>query len=339
MKRVVLGFSGGVDSAVSAELLKRQGYDVFGLYLNNSGEEELLSAQKGAEFSGIPLEVTDVHRELEKKVCNEFVDAYLRGETPNPCIICNPNLKFRNILEYADKIGAEYIATGHYAKTAELPDGGRALFKGHPDNDQSYMLCRIKRSQLDRLILPLGELSKKEVREIAGQLGLPAAEKADSMEICFIPDKDYIGYIGKYRKVPEKGDVLLYGQRIGEHNGIISYTVGQRYPGLYNDKKVYVSEINAQSNSIELVYWEDLFKYEVFARNCVWLTDALEEEMEGLSVRVRHTKWENPLCSVRMQDNGRIKIVCKDSLRAPAPGQSAVLYQGERLIGSGFIEG
>ena len=181
MKKVVLGFSGGVDSAVCAKLLKDSGFDVHGLYMDNTDERSLADAVNTARFIGIPLEVRDVHAQLEDRVCSHFAESYLRGETPNPCIICNPTLKFKTLLDFANEIGADNIATGHYARA----ENG-VLYKGMPSNDQSYMLCRIRREQLDRLTLPLGRFEKTQVRKMAEGFDLPVAHKPDSMEICFI---------------------------------------------------------------------------------------------------------------------------------------------------------
>lgn len=329
MNRVALGFSGGVDSAVSAILLKNAGFDVLGIYLDNAGETEKNDAVNGAEAAGIPLRVIDVHAELENRVCKEFENAYFRGETPNPCIICNPLLKFKNLLE----AGCDYIATGHYAKASA--DG--AIYKGHPDNDQSYMLCRLTREQAGKLILPLGEYSKVQVREMAKSFGLPVASKPDSMEICFIPDKDYISWLENRTSAAgkcKKGSFVLHGNVIGEHEGIYHYTVGQRLPGLIDEKKVYIAGIDAGSNEIQLAFWDELFKNEVTARDFNWLCD-MEDGFRG-SVRVRHTKWENPDCTVYKDGNG-VRILCDEPVRAPAAGQSAVIYCGDKLIGGGFI--
>lgn len=330
MKRVVLGFSGGVDSAVCAVLLKNAGYEVLALYLDNAGEEALSDAQRTAEFVGVPLEVRDVHGELEAKVCRPFSEAYMRGETPNPCIICNPSLKFAALLEYANKSGVELIATGHYARA----ENG-CLYKGRPSNDQSYMLCRLKRGQLERLILPLGTYEKTEVRKMAEEFKLPVAKKPDSMEICFVPDKDYIGWLSKRCELPPEGNFVFHGEVVGQHEGIYRYTVGQRRPGLFDGRKLYVSKICAETNEIELALWEELFKTEVCARDFNWLCDEPTAALSA-SVRVRHTKWENPPCTVYIE-NDLVRIVCAEPVRAPARGQSAVLYDGERLLGGGFI--
>ena len=327
MKSVALGFSGGVDSAVCAVLLKRAGYDVLGIYLDNSDEASRSIALSAAEFIGIPLEIKDVHKELEEKVCLEFERSYMRGETPNPCIICNPLVKFKNLLEY----GTDYIATGHYAKAFE-----GSIYKGHPENDQSYMLCRLTPLQASRLLLPLGAYPKSDVRKMAEDFSLPVASRPDSMEICFIPENNYSAWLTE-RLGSEKsfgGNFILHGEVVGQHSGFFRYTVGQRIPGLFNGRKAYVSKINPQSGVIELALWEELFKTEVFAADFNYLC-SMPAEFEA-SVKVRHTKWENPKCRVYKQGSC-VKIVCEEPVRAPAAGQSAVLYEDDKLIGGGFI--
>ena len=279
---------------------------------------------------GVELTVVDVHDELEEKVCRAFAASYLRGETPNPCILCNPTLKFPTLLQEADRIGAELVATGHYARA----EGG-ALYKGRPSNDQSYMLCRLTKEQVSRLTLPLGGFEKTQVRALAEELGLPAAHKKDSMEICFIPDKDYVGWISRRAALPGPGDFVFHGACVGQHRGIVHWTVGQRIPGLYEGRKLYVARIDAKTNEIGLALWEELFKTELTARDFNWLIDPPTGEAIDASVRVRHTKWEEPPC--RVSAAGDIaRIQCETPVRAPAPGQSAVLYRGERLIGGGF---
>ena len=330
MSKVVLGFSGGVDSAVSAVLLRKAGHQVTGVYLHNSSDEELETARSAAGFLGMELRVVDVKDELERLVCGPFCRAYMSGETPNPCIICNPQVKFKNLLDAANELGAEFIATGHYARAGE-----GCIYKGRPSNDQSYMLCRLTKEQARRLILPLGGFEKTQVRAMAEDFGLPVAHKADSMEICFIPDKDYVRWLGERCPLPPPGDFIFHGQVIGQHEGIFRYTVGQRRPGLYNERKLYISRIDAENNRIELALWEELFKTEVRARDFSWLIDTPTEPIRA-SVRVRHTKWENPDCAVYVEGD-TVRIVCDEPVRAPAAGQSAVLYAGDRLLGGGFI--
>ncbi len=331
MSKVLLGLSGGVDSAVAARLLQKAGHTVHGLYLDIGSAEAREDAVKTAEFLGVELDIMDISRELEEHVCSPFVESYLRGETPNPCIMCNPAVKFAALLKRADELGAEFIATGHYARTA---DGG--LYKAHSGNDQSYMLCRLRREQVERLLLPLGEFEKSEVRAMAEEFGIPVAQKPDSMEICFIPDKDYIGWIGRRAKVPGGGNFVFNGEVIGRHEGIHRWTVGQRIPGLYNERKLYVAEIRPETDEIVLVLWEDLFKNEVRIRDFNWLIPEPGEPIRG-SIKVRHTKWECPDCTVFPAENGIVRVETDEAVRAPARGQAAVIYSGERVLGGGYI--
>ncbi len=330
MEKIVLGLSGGVDSAVSARLLQRDGYEVHGLYLDIGTAAARQDAVDTAAFLGVELKVLDISAALEANVCQPFVAAYLRGETPNPCIMCNPAVKFKSLADYADQIGARWIATGHYARAL---DGG--IYKGMPSNDQSYMLCRVTREQAARLVLPLGSYEKVQVRALAQELGIPVAHKPDSMEICFIPDKDYIGWIKSRSAVPGPGELIFHDQVIGSHEGIYRYTVGQRWPGLFNERKLYVAEIQADTNRVVLALWEELFHTEVRARQMNWLIDQPSSPIRA-SVRVRHTKWENPPCTATPCGSDVI-ILADEPLRAPARGQSAVLYDGDRLLGGGYI--
>lgn len=330
MEKVILGLSGGVDSAVSARLLQQQGYEVIGLFLDIGGDARA-DAEKVAEFLGISLICRDIAAELEEHVCAPFAAAYLRGETPNPCIMCNPKVKFKSLYDCADELGAKYIATGHYAVSK---DGG--IYKGQPQNDQSYMLCRLTREQAARLILPLGPYYKEQVRQLAGEMDVPVAKKPDSMEICFIPDRDYAGFIAKRGETPKAGSFIFNGEVLGQHEGIHRWTVGQRIPGLYNERKLYVSEIRPDTNEVVLSLWEDLFKTKVRARNMSWLIEEPTGPLRA-SVKVRHTKWECPECTVTPTSDGGAVIVTDEAVRAPARGQAAALYEGQRLIGGGWI--
>ena len=334
MKKIVLGLSGGVDSAVAARLLQKDGYEVYGLYLDIGTASERTDAQKTAEMLSVTLAVRDISAALEREVCAPFAAAYLRGETPNPCILCNPAVKFREMCADADEIGAAEIATGHYAR---VKNGG--LYRGRPANDQSYMLCRLKRSQLARLILPLGGHEKAETRELARQFGIPVADKPDSMEICFIPDKDYCGWLAKRVSLPGPGNFVRSDAVIGRHEGIHRWTVGQRIPGVYDGgaTKLYVRSIDPATGNIDVCPDSGLYRTEFTARNFNWLIDVPAAPVCG-SVKVRHTKTECPLCTAEMLPDGSVRFACDSPVRAPAPGQSAVLYDGERVLGGGFIE-
>lgn len=329
-RRVVLGLSGGVDSAVAARLLQRAGYEVFGLYLDAGDPSARADAIATAEFLGVDLSVRDIREMLERQVCAPFAEAYLRGETPNPCVRCNPLVKFKSLIDRADELGAAHIATGHYARAR---DG--MILRGMPSNDQSYMLCRLTREQARRLLLPLGEYEKPRVRELAAKFGIPVARKPDSMEICFIPDRDYAGWLAARGSVPGPGPILFNGQVIGRHEGIHRWTVGQRLPGLYDGRKLYVAEIRPDESALVAALWDDLFHTEVRIREASWLIDPPDAPIRG-SVRVRHTKWENPECTIFPEGSGA-RIVADSPVRAPARGQAAALYQGDRLIGGGWI--
>lgn len=327
MSKVILGLSGGVDSAVAALLLREQGYEVIGLYLNNGAPGEA-DAHAAAESLGIPLAVQDVRCAMEKHVCAPFAESYLHGETPNPCILCNPAVKFAALEELAEKEGAEYIATGHYA----VAENGR-LYQGRAENDQSYMLCRLRPEQVKKLLLPLGPYSKTEVRALAEKFGLSVASKPDSMEICFITDKDYASYIEKRGITPPEGDFVLDGKRVGRHRGIHHYTIGQRrHLGESFGHRVYVSDIRPEDNTVVLADAdEELHKTEVPVREIHLLAPL---PVDGIvSVRVRHSRSEMP--KARLED-GILRF--ETPVRAPTPGQTAAFYRENQLLGGAFIQ-
>ena len=300
------------------------------LYLDAGDPSARADAIATAEFLSVDLSVRDIREMLERQVCAPFAEAYLRGETPNPCVRCNPLVKFKSLIDRADELGAARIATGHYARAR---DG--MILRGMPSNDQSYMLCRLTREQARRLLLPLGECEKPRVRELAAEFGIPVARKPDSMEICFIPDRDYTGWLAARGSVPGPGPILFNGAVIGRHEGIHRWTVGQRLPGLYDGRKLYVAEIRPDESALVAVLWDDLFHTEVRVRETSWLIDLPDAPIRG-SVRVRHTKWENPECTIFPEGSGA-RIVADSPVRAPARGQAAALYQNDRLIGGGWI--
>jgi len=333
MEKVVLGLSGGVDSAVSARLLQKDGYAVSGLYLDIGSAEARADAEAAAEFLKIPLTVLDISKELEREVCVPFAASYLRGETPNPCILCNPAVKFAALTAEADRIGAAWIATGHYARTEQ-----GALYKAQSSNDQSYMLCRLRRTQLSRLVLPLGSMEKTAVRALAREFGIPVADKPDSMEICFIPDKDYAGWIGRRASLPAPGNFVRGGEIVGRHEGIHRWTVGQRIPGVYDGgtTKLYVCAIRPETGEIEVCPDSGLLRREFIARDFRWLIDTPTEPICG-TVKVRHSKTGLAPCEAVPMADGSVRFLCEQPVRAPAPGQTAALYDGDRVLGGGFI--
>ncbi|MEG0778148.1 MAG: tRNA 2-thiouridine(34) synthase MnmA [Oscillospiraceae bacterium] len=331
-KKVVLGLSGGVDSAVSARLLSDLGFEVFGLFLDIGGEAARSDALSVADFLKIPLKILDIREALEANVCAPFAAAYLRGETPNPCILCNPSVKFKALLEYADSIDAEYISTGHYAQTK---DG--KLFKGHPENDQSYMLCRLTSEQVRRLILPLGGMAKQEIRALAEGMNLPVANKPDSMEICFIPDGDYAEFIERRGEgFPPPGNFVdPLGNILGRHKGIHHYTIGQRRGlGIAVGKRIFVSEIRPATNEVVLRDGDILYTSEISVRSINWLVP--QSDTFSADVRVRHSRVQTAAVVTPTESGAMVRF--NTPVRAPTAGQSAVFYIGDMVVGGGFIE-
>lgn len=332
MEKVVLGLSGGVDSAVAASLLKKAGYEVFGLYLDiDIGSRE--DAEKTAESLNIPLRVLNISAALETQVCARFAESYLCGRTPNPCIMCNPAVKFPALINYADELGASFVATGHYARCVD----GR-LLKGPAANDQSYMLSRLTKAQLSRCIFPLGDYSQKaEIRGIADSLSLPVADKPDSMEICFVPDGDYAAFIEARGIIPPKGDFIDdSGRVLGQHKGIHRYTVGQRKRlGIALGKRVFVSAIDPVQNTVTLSDDEDVFASSISASDANWLIVPPENGFD-CEVRVRHSR-QSYAARVTPRGDGFI-VDFKAPVRAPTPGQAAVCYIGDEVVCSGYID-
>lgn len=326
--KVVLGLSGGVDSAVAARLLLEGGYQVSGVYLDNGvGDPE--PARAAAEELGIRLDIIDIRPALEEHVCKPFAAEYLAGRTPSPCALCNPTVKFPALLAVADELHAPFVATGHYARARD----GR-LYRGAGRNDQSYMLARLTTDRLKRCIFPLGELEKPQVRSLAASFGLTAADKPDSMEICFIPDDDYAGWLeSRGLGAPEGDFVDAEGHVLGRHRGIHRYTLGQGSGlGISGPHKYYVSAIRPETNQVVLSDGSDLFADQVFVTDLNWFSEAIPETV---TVRLRHSRTETP---ARLEVTGGGAVVrTLEPVRAPTPGQLAVFYDGDAVLGSGWI--
>ena len=333
MEPIVLGLSGGVDSAVAATLLQRQGFAVTGLYLDiglgGSGREDAAAV---ADRLGIPLKVADIRQELEREVCAPFAAGYLAGRTPLPCAMCNPAVKFPALFRLAEEIGANYVSTGHYANV----DNG-VLKKGRPANDQSYMLARLTRAQLQKVMFPLGMYEKREVRQLARDFGIPVANKPDSMEICFIPSGDYAAWLEVQGfSTPVGNYVDNCGKVLGQHKGIHHYTLGQgRGLGVSGPHRYYVSAIRPETNEVVLSDGSDLGRAVVYGAQPNWLAiDGLSGPIE-VTVRLRHSRTEQE--AVLSSDGEGIRLDMKTPARAPTPGQLAVFYQGDAVVGSAWI--
>jgi tRNA-specific 2-thiouridylase len=353
MKRALIAMSGGVDSSVAAYVMKERGFDCMGctmrLYENDMIGEDLFGtccslndtqdARAVCEKIGIEYNIYHYEAEFKEKVIEPFVCSYERGETPNPCIRCNRYLKFDLLYKKANELGYENIVTGHYARIEEK-DGHMCLFKAKdPLKDQSYVLYDLTEEQLAHTFFPLGELTKTEVREIADRNGFVTSHKKESQDICFVPDGDYAGMIKRYRgREYPKGDFVdLKGNVLGEHDGIINYTIGQRRGlGIPADRRLYVTRIDVENNRVILADDEDLFSRDVMVRDFHWISGDIPEGEFGCSAKIRYRHKEKPVV-VKVLDGGMAKITFDEPQRAITPGQSAVLYDGDRVLGGGII--
>lgn len=337
-EKVVLGLSGGVDSSVAALRLKEAGYDVYALYLDiGFGGEEPARATAGQ--LGIPFGVRDISAELEKWVCKPFYEEYLAGRTPIPCARCNPAVKFPALLRYADELGARWVATGHYARIGVGEDGGPVLLRGMPGNDQSYMLARLSREMLGRVIFPLGDVEKTATRREAEEGELLTADRPDSMEICFIPDNDYAGWLDRRGGTPPPGRFVdAEGTVLGEHKGIHHYTLGQRRGlGVSSTGRLFVTAIRPETNEVVLSHGDGLHAQVVMCKELNWLAPGALDGPRAAAVRLRHSRRED-LATLIPVGGGKVRLEMDKPARAPTPGQLAVFYDGDVVLGSGWIE-
>ena len=339
-KRVLLAMSGGVDSSAAAVLLREQGYEVAGVVLKMSPAhgQTVEDAKTAASQLGIPLFVKDMTAEFDREVVSYFAAEYRKGRTPNPCVVCNPKLKFKALLDTANAEGYDWIATGHYAGLRR-ENGVTYLTKGENlERDQSYMLCRLGQDVLSRLMFPLSHLPKPQVREIAEKAGLSCAKKPDSQEICFIPDNDYARFIEERLGKSEPGEFISpEGLPCGIHQGIIHYTIGQRKGlGIALGRPVFVKSIDPATNRVYLADAADSFEEEVFLTDlsCTF-PNSIHSGMEA-EVKIRSRA--NPAKSTLTLENGLVRVRFAEPQRAPAPGQTGAIYQGDVVLGGGFIE-
>ena len=349
-KTVVVGMSGGVDSSVAAYLLKEQGCQVIGVTMRiweETKEGEALDgapsaaadAKKVAERLQIPHYVLDFRDEFREKVISYFIREYSAGRTPNPCNICNRYIKWEALLRRAGEYGADYVATGHYARIVKLPNGRYAAAASATGvKDQSYALYNLTQEQLAHTIMPCGEYDKTRIREVARGLGLAVADKPDSQEICFIPDKDYAAYIERNTgEKPQEGNFVdKYGNVLGKHKGIIHYTIGQRGGlGLAMGHYVYVSEIRPKTNEVVIGENEDIFTDVLTAENINYMGEKSLDGVECLA-KIRYAHKGAP-CRVRELHGGRLRVEFEEPQRAVTPGQAVVFYRDGYVLGGGTI--
>ena len=338
----VIGLSGGVDSSVAAYLLQQQGMTVIGATIDTGlGACPAQDAALIARQLGMEHEVIDVKERFEQQVVRPFTDAYFEAKTPNPCVLCNPRVKWQSLLELADRVGARYVATGHYSRVVQLASGRytieKALYK-----DQSYVLYGLSQAQLSRTLMPLGDYTKEKVRQIAAELGLGSAEKADSQEICFIPDNNYARFITEYsgRTSPKGAFVTADGAVLGEHQGLIHYTIGQRKGlGIALGERAFVTKLKPETNEVVLGRNEDCFQSRVLVQQVNFV---MEEKYHpgsspALQGKIRYAHREAP-CRLKELEDGLWECLFDAPQRAVTPGQAIVWYAGSLLYGGGIVK-
>lgn len=346
--------SGGVDSSVAAYLLKEQGYDVIGVTMQIWQEDKEYEEREGgccslsavddarrvADKIGIPFYVLNFRDSFKKNVIDYFIDEYMEGKTPNPCIACNKYLKFDELLKKAQGIGADYIATGHYAKIEEH-NGRYILVKSDDDKkDQTYALYNMTQEQLAHTLMPCGEYTKDRIREIAKEIGLAVHNKKDSEEICFISDNNHGKYISEAMpgKVKQGNFVDKDGNILGKHKGIVYYTIGQRKGlGLAMGRPVFVTDINPLTNEVVVGAEEDIFKTDLICKDINFIAfDNLDKSLE-LKAKIRYSA-KPATATITPLENGKVRVSFKEKQRAITKGQSVVFYLDDLVVGGGIIE-
>lgn len=334
MKKIVVGLSGGVDSAVTAYLLKEQGYEVIGvtLCMHGNAEKEIKDAEDVAKRIGIKHRVMELKETFQEKIIGYFTESYKQGETPNPCMVCNPLMKWTALLSVAKEEGAEQVATGHYAGVVRLTNGRYAIrCAASAAKDQAYVLYGLSQEQLSKTVMPLSSYEKEEIREIATNIGLSVADKADSMEICFLPsDEVYTDYLVANEGVePEKGNFVEEdGTVLGTHQGIIYYTVGQRKGlGIAFGEPRYVKELRPETNEVVLSGNDALWSTTVYAREYQGMAVEQIEDGMRLLAKIRYSH-KGGLCTV-YHEGTLLRLVFDEPQRASTPGQAVVFYKEE----------
>ena len=357
-KKVVIGMSGGVDSSVAAYLLKEQGYDVIGVTMQIWQDENPLEeaneggccglsavddARRVANALGIPYYVMNFKKEFKENVMDYFVAEYLNGRTPNPCIACNRYVKWESLLQRSLAIGADYIATGHYARIKQLDNGRYTICKSVTDKkDQTYALYNLTQEQLSKTLMPVGEYDKEQIRKIAETIDLRVSKKHDSQEICFIPDNDYAKFINENatKEVPKEGNFVdMDGNIIGKHKGITHYTIGQRKGlNLAMGYPVFVVAIRPETNEVVIGNGNDVFGSQLICNkiNFMSIPDLPMGETKEVMAKIRYSHQGAKAVITR---TGEVEITCtfEEPQRAITPGQAVVFYENDYIVGGGTI--
>lgn len=363
-QRVICAMSGGVDSSVAAAMLKKQGYEVIGVFMKlwspsakATGDkaeniccsiEAATAARAVANKLGIPFYVVNFAAEFKKAVVDYYIKEYENGRTPNPCVICNRDIKGEVLMKKVSELGGDYLATGHYARVIEKKEKGKKkveyqlLQSKDKTKDQTYFLWTLTPNQLAKLLFPVGDFTKTEVRAMAKKWQLPTAERKESQGTCFIPDRDVSGFLRRHaEKLTEPGRIVdMQGNQIGVHSGLINYTIGQRERlGIGGPKAYYVLKLDSRNNALICGDDKDLYQKELIAANLNWisLTNNLQASTGNIGAKIRHG---HPIerCIIGKIDNSKVKVTFTKAQRAITPGQSIVFYDGEEVLGGGVIK-
>lgn len=343
-KKVIVAMSGGVDSAVAAVLLQRRGFEVEGLTLRlwHAGKEDqdgIAEARAVARQLAIPLRVLDARDDFRAQVVQAFLESYHAGLTPNPCVFCNRIVKWNKLLGYADSVGANWVATGHYARLKRESQDKVELWAARDQNkDQSYMLAQLRQTELRRTLLPLGELQKSEVRQIAREMGLPVADRHDSQDLCFVSRQEFPAFLR--RELAERnapGEIRTReGKLLGWHQGLVFYTIGQRKGLPAFTEALYVLEKDLLTNTLVVGTAQELGRKLFRAVEFNWISGEPPQLPCQAEVKIRY-RAAPAACTIAVGENGIYQVELKEPLRDITPGQAAVFYQGERVLGGGTI--